>query len=142
MIRLIRHHGARIVAAHFLAAVVGIGLAVSGAPIPFSSDAQATATDCTRYAPSLKPPNVNCDINNLIGSGYHQWTTPGTALRDRNYVRTTSDRDLYVEYVNTNIYAFGTGTYLQIASSLGTYRQARCEESWDAVYMNCTTDWH
>jgi hypothetical protein len=97
------------------------------------------ANHCTRYAPSVKPVDVNCDVNNIMVNG--SYYTPGTALRDYNQISLNASRCWDLWYVNSSIYGTGCGTFGAIYQSDG-YRQAACYMSGSNVYGNCTTYWH
>ena len=123
-----------------IAVLIGVALALAGVRI--SGAKAALASDCRRYAPTLKDVNVNCYINNIMAGGDpSHWETPGVAVRISNSMATTADRQLYVEYVNSSISGSAVGTYVIIWDSNGVARKAACELNGEQVYGNCTTEY-
>lgn len=134
-----RRQSVQVLLVHVVAVTVGIAAAFGG--LGFASAGSAAATShCTRYAPAINDPDINCYLKGTMsGSGTYQ--TPSTALRDSNAVVLNASRGWHLWYPGTSAGdASGTGTS-GLTGPSGGYHPAACAVS-SSVTGYCTTGWH
>lgn len=117
-----------------LGVVVAIGI------VPDDVAASHGGYHCTKYAPSVLAPDVNCFINASFSAGFYN--TPSSALRDSNSIDFTAIRCWSLGYLNSTITSSGCGYWGYLGSSQGSYRVAYCQWNGAATFGNCTTEWH
>jgi hypothetical protein len=132
-----------VIGLYIAATVVGLSAGLGVFPNADASPAYASY-HCTRYAPSIKDPDVNCYINNVMG-GTGTWATLYTGLRDNNYWEVTASACFYIYYVNYGGTPWSCGsTGATGYGSGGAHVKSACQrtDGNGQTYGNCTTVWH